>query len=254
MFENWPSIPIKYVPLFGAVFVGSYSALKLANYCTRRKHRFLREDAVPLASRITALTHAVSLMGISGMAMYYDPWFGIQNTEWQKFALQFTISYFTYDLVYMYFCEWDWKFVIHHLIVISSMGTGLFLDKGGAYAMMMLFPGEITNPCYMSWELSKRYGYDCAHRMMSYIFTWSFLTIRLLMLTPLSGVILYRLLFVHDGLSHLTKGLWVSCILGFNYGNYLWSRNMWKGYQKFRQKERERLAALPAPSNEDKED
>ncbi len=86
-----------------------------------------RNDWLDLRNRIVSIIHGTSALFLSGYNTYFvHSACGEKNTSFEMFILNFSLTYFTYDLVAMaYLGILDKSMTIHHLIVMFGIIGGL---------------------------------------------------------------------------------------------------------------------------------
>ena len=112
-----------------------------------------------ITNRTIAFTHAIITTVTSGIDLYIENnlEYDSENTLSQIYIMNFSLSYFIMDLLYLIFMEWNLVFIMHHLLSIVMFSSILNFEISGYCIMLALFYGEITNPIRMIWiELSKR--------------------------------------------------------------------------------------------------
>lgn len=82
--------------------------------------------------------------------------FASPNTELQNIVLDYSISYFTMDLIhYLVFNPNDVLFIGHHLATLFVFVTCRYLVSHGAFAILILLGlAEVTSFCQNTWTLA----------------------------------------------------------------------------------------------------
>jgi hypothetical protein len=125
-----------------------YLVIKLCKF-----HKLLVDEAPiehikDLENRVVSFLHGVGSLVLSGYHyMMIRTTCGELNTSYQRNVMIFSVSYFTYDLLAMFFEGLlDKAMVIHHPLCMFGFGLPLYENISGNYAMMALFSSEISNP------------------------------------------------------------------------------------------------------------
>lgn len=86
-----------------------------------------REDMLDMRNRIVSIIHGTLCMFLSGYNTYFvHSQCGEGNTHFEDLIMQFSCSYFLYDLVAMAFLGiLDTSMFIHHNICVFGMLAGL---------------------------------------------------------------------------------------------------------------------------------
>ncbi|MQL75120.1 hypothetical protein Taro_007484 [Colocasia esculenta] len=82
--------------------------------------------------------------------------FAAPNAAFQRLVLDYSIAYFTTDLLhYMVFYPGDYLFIGHHLATLFVFVTCRFLAFHGAFALLVLLVlAEVTSACQNVWTLA----------------------------------------------------------------------------------------------------
>jgi len=82
--------------------------------------------------------------------------FAAPNDPFQNLVLDFSISYFTVDLLhYLILIPGDYLFIAHHLATLFVFVTCRYLAHHGAFSLLVLLVlAEVTSACQNVWTLS----------------------------------------------------------------------------------------------------
>ena len=171
-----------------------------------------------------------------------------ENTEADEKLLHISCGYFLYDLLYIFLCERDIKFVIHHLISLTVWGTTLNAGRGCELANCCLLMGESTTPILNAWWLAKQAGHERLARGLSRIFTAGFLGVRVAILP------FYVVPFANEALrgedlekrvGTLRARLWAALVVLSMFGGLVWARSLVRGLLKDLRKGKRQIQAKP---------
>ncbi|GFY87345.1 DNA-binding storekeeper-like protein [Actinidia rufa] len=137
----------------------------LRNVSHRIPHRLLRRlpPLVPklrpeAASCFISLLHGTPAVLFASLSILSDPsrGFASPNTDPQDSALDYSIAYFSMDLVhYLIFYPSDLLFIGHHLATLFVFVTCRYLVAHGAFAILvLLILAEVTSFCQNTWTLA----------------------------------------------------------------------------------------------------
>jgi TLC domain len=107
-----------------------------------------RADYLDLRNRITSFVHGLLVLFLSGYNTYFaHSQCGESNTRLEEYIMAFSNGYFAYDLVAMaYLGICDRSMLIHHIICISGLTSGLLTTNAADILVGALFLTEISNP------------------------------------------------------------------------------------------------------------
>ncbi|XP_073006739.1 TLC domain-containing protein At5g14285-like [Typha latifolia] len=82
--------------------------------------------------------------------------FALPNSNFQNLVLDFSIAYFTVDLLhYLILIPGEYLFVAHHLATLFVFITCRYLTLHGAFALLVLLVfAEVTSACQNIWTLA----------------------------------------------------------------------------------------------------
>uniref|UniRef100_A0A1D1Y2Q4 Transmembrane protein 136 n=1 Tax=Anthurium amnicola TaxID=1678845 RepID=A0A1D1Y2Q4_9ARAE len=111
------------------------------------------------SSCIISLVHGTpaAIMAVAAILAVPDNWgFAAPNTDFQCMVLEYSIAYFTTDLLhYVVFYSGDYLFIAHHLATLFVFVTCRFLVFHGAFAILVLLVlAEVTSACQNVWTLA----------------------------------------------------------------------------------------------------
>ncbi|XP_008792221.2 TLC domain-containing protein At5g14285-like [Phoenix dactylifera] len=114
-----------------------------------------RPDA---SSCFISLCHGTPAVFLALSAILSQPirGFASPNTNFQNLVLDFSIAYFTSDLLhYLIFVPGDYLFIAHHLATLFVLVTCRCLVLHGAFAVLVLLVfAEVTSFCQNVWALA----------------------------------------------------------------------------------------------------
>ena len=139
---------LKWCLIGTTIWSSIYLVIKLFKF-----HRLLIKDGTidqikDLENRVVSFLHGFGALLMSGYHyMVIRTNCGELNSVYQRNVMIFSVSYFTYDLLAMYFEGLlDAAMIIHHPLCIFGFTLPLYENISGNYAMMALFSSEISNP------------------------------------------------------------------------------------------------------------
>jgi hypothetical protein len=161
------------------------------------------------------------------------------NTVLETYMMQFSLAYLLFDTI---FSIADPLFLIHHVLSISYLVSVLRLGVGGVSTVFVFFIGEVTSPVFNSFtvlnEIRREYKYPWAlrlFRVISPVFTFSFILVRTFVSVPLVTWYARRLLLDSHAIPLTYRlGMLTLVVLGLA-GSQVWS---WKLYAGWRRKRR----------------
>ncbi|XP_010248879.1 PREDICTED: TLC domain-containing protein At5g14285-like [Nelumbo nucifera] len=145
--------PIPILPMFFSMFLSIYL---VAYYIVFRnwspKHR------TEASSCLISLAHGTPAVVLAtyAIATQSPRGFASPNTSFQNLVLDFSIAYFSMDLVhYLIFFPNDILFMAHHLATLFVFLTCRYMVFHGAFAILVLLVlAEITSACQNTWTLA----------------------------------------------------------------------------------------------------
>ena len=107
-----------------------------------------KADDLDLRNRLVSFIHGLALFFLSGYHYMVIPSeCGQFNSIFQRRMMCFTLSYFCYDFVAMYFENLlDKTMTIHHSLCMLLIFVALYENLGGNIALSTFFAAEISNP------------------------------------------------------------------------------------------------------------
>lgn len=114
-----------------------------------------------LRNRFVSLCHALGCIGYSTYHYIYvnPPECGAINTDFQRKCMIFSMSYFIYDTLAMWYDGLlDTAMMIHHPLCIFGMYLPLYENTQGNFAMLAVYMTEISNPSMTSRHLLRLTG------------------------------------------------------------------------------------------------
>ncbi|XP_078447558.1 DNA-binding storekeeper [Wolffia australiana] len=162
--------------------------------------------------------------------------FGAPNTQFQSIVLDYSIAYFTVDLLhYLLLYPGDYLFIGHHLATLFVFITCRYLVFHGAFAILvLLFLAEITSFCQNVWTLAQMQKNESAIAAKVYeLLSPPFLSLYTVVRGFLGPLFFYKMsLFYLSGKAREVMPLWVSLSWIFVVGaaisvSILWVLNNW---------------------------
>ncbi|KAJ0976974.1 hypothetical protein J5N97_012448 [Dioscorea zingiberensis] len=105
-----------------------------------------------------SLFHGTPAVFLAVFAIQTQPsWgFAYPNTNFDNLVLDFSIAYFTVDLLhYLILIPGDYLFIAHHLATLFVFVTCRYLVLHGAFALLVLLVlAEVTSLCQNIWTLA----------------------------------------------------------------------------------------------------
>ncbi|XP_068327446.1 TLC domain-containing protein At5g14285-like [Pyrus communis] len=166
-----PTLPTPTLPTFFSIFLLIYlSAYFLLFRNWGPKHR-------PGASScLISLSHGSAAAAMAAHAIlrsHKATTFASPNTATQNTVLEFSIAYFSLDLLhYLIFFPNDVLFILHHLATLYVFTTCRYAVRHGAHAILvLLFLAEITSGCQNAWTLAgfRRSGSPAAAKLYDFL-------------------------------------------------------------------------------------
>ncbi|KFK33540.1 hypothetical protein AALP_AA5G026900 [Arabis alpina] len=110
------------------------------------------------ASCLMSLFHGTPAVVIASHALLTTPRaaFASPNTAVESAVLDFSMAYFTIDLLhYLIFLPNDFLFIIHHVATLYVFATCRFVVGHGAHALLLLLIlAEATSACQNAWTIA----------------------------------------------------------------------------------------------------
>lgn len=150
LISNGLCFPI-FFPMFCTIYILGYFVV-FRNWSP--KHR---PDA---SSCFISLFHGTPAVFLAAAAILNQPVRGFAfaepNTQFQNLVLDFSISYFTVDLLhYLVLIPGDVLFIAHHLATLFVFVTCRYLVHHGAFSLLVLLVlAEVTSACQNLWTLA----------------------------------------------------------------------------------------------------
>ncbi|XP_062152618.1 TLC domain-containing protein At5g14285 [Alnus glutinosa] len=151
--RGWLSIETLAIPLFFSIFVAIYL---IAYFIVFQKWSpKLRPEA---SSCLISLAHGTPAVLLATYSILADSTrgFASPNTKAENLVLDFSISYFSTDLLhYTVFYPRDLLFIGHHLATLFVFVTCRYVASHGACAILaLLILAEVTSACQNAWTLA----------------------------------------------------------------------------------------------------
>jgi hypothetical protein len=99
-------------------------------------------------NRVVSLVHAVvsTVICAYALSVHQGGWLDSPATRIEGMCLAFSTAYFLIDTISMALTDWSWLYFWHHVITISTMGTGAFFGHYGFIMCAATVLGEVGNP------------------------------------------------------------------------------------------------------------
>lgn len=164
------------------------------------------------------------------------------NLVLETYMMQFSLAYLLFDTV---FSITDPLFLAHHFLSISYLISVLRLGVGGSSTVFVFFIGEVTSPVFNSFtvlnEIRREYRYPWARRLfrlVSPVFTFSFILVRTFISIPLVAWYSKRLLFDSPAIPLAYRmGMQALVTAGLG-GSQVWSWRLYRGWVRSRATEK----------------
>ena len=153
-----------------------------------------------------------------------------EMTPFQKDILYLSRGYFMYDLINVCINK-KYLFIFHHISLILFFNIFEKYNCGKLF-VQALFIGEVTNPFLQLWTISKNLKYKNMFKVVNNIFSPLFLVVRGICM-PYFFYTNYKTLENKKIMSTFDSRLILTLSVLFNVGNFMWSRNLLKGYLKW---------------------
>lgn len=162
--------------------------------------------------------------------------FAAPNTPFQNLVLEYSVAYFTMDLIhYLIFYPSDILFIGHHLATLFVFLTCRFAVTHGAFAILsLLILAEVTSFLQNVWTLanSRRFDADFAAKVYA-ILSPPFYVLYTIVRGFLGPMFVYRMVgfYVSGGVDGLIpRWVWVSWVVVVSTAimvSILWIWNLW---------------------------
>ncbi|XP_008812409.1 TLC domain-containing protein At5g14285 [Phoenix dactylifera] len=140
-------------PSFFAMFCLIYLLGRLVVF-----RKWSPKNRLDASSCFISLFHGTPAVFLALSAILSQPirGFASPNTNFQNLVLDFSIAYFTTDLLhYLIFIPGDYLFIAHHLATLFVFVTCRYLVLRGAFAILVLLVfAEVTSFCQNAWTLA----------------------------------------------------------------------------------------------------
>jgi hypothetical protein len=164
------------------------------------------------------------------------------NSVLETYMMQFSLAYLLFDTV---FSITEPLFLAHHFLSISYLISVLRLGVGGSSTVFVFFIGEVTSPVFNSFtvlnEIRREYRYPWARRLfrlVSPVFTFSFILVRTFISIPLVAWYSKRLLFDSPAIPLAYRmGMQALVTAGLG-GSQVWSWRLYRGWVRSRATEK----------------
>lgn len=194
-----------------------------------------RPDAT---SCLISLAHGTPAVVLALYALYTNTAIGFasQNSKSQNLALDFSIAYFTVDLLhFLVLLPGDVLFIAHHLATLFVFVTCRYLVLHGAFAILVLLVlAEVTSACQNIWTLAGLRRADLAmaanvYRILSPPFYVLYSIMRMVLgpLFFLKMSIYYLSGQVDDVIPRWVSVSWIVVVGGAILVSIMWISNLW---------------------------
>lgn len=191
-------------------------------------YRFLFSPASTMF--LIPFTHGTSTSALAGYHLLTRDISPIVMTPFQHSLMDFSHSYFIYDLINVCLNR-EYLYMTHHTSIMIFMHLFKKYDYGRLF-MQSLFLGEITNPFLNIWLYSKKDVQSQLFRVINHVFTLLFVAVRGLIMP---WFFFSSLMEIKNDLRVEKMDYYLLCILSivFNIANLAWMRGLVKGYFKW---------------------
>lgn len=168
---------------------------------------------------VSGFVHASVVTLLSCLSLYnYGYEYNRENLFFEELVSKYSLYYFIIDSFLLFF-DFNLIYILHHFFAILIIKTILDLGHGSSLLMLMLFLGEITNPFRLSKTMIYNYN-KLTYNILNFIFSWSFLFIRCIVMSYFFYHISYNYIIYLDDYNKfkLFFGLIFSLI-----GSYYWA-------------------------------
>lgn len=181
---------------------------------------------------VSGFVHASVVSCLSCISLYcYGYGYDRENLFFEELVSKYSLYYFIIDSIFLLF-DFNLIYILHHFFAILIIKTILDLGHGSSLLMLMLFLGEITNPFRLSKTMIYNYN-KLTYNILNFIFSWSFLFIRCIVMSYFFYNIFYNYIIYLDNYDKykLLTGLCLS-LLGSYYWAYLIIKKKINNYYK----------------------
>lgn len=145
----------------------------------------LRRRSLAFNNRVVSLLHALVALLVCPVALnWHHPLsgFGQKTTDYQRFAMNLSLGYFTYDMLCCLYISLDVADLAHHLCTMLGLAVGVCNGVSGAELTFCLLLMEVSNPFLHGRFLMKELGWKetSLSSMNDIAFAVSFFICRLL--------------------------------------------------------------------------
>ncbi|WOL04153.1 TLC domain-containing protein [Canna indica] len=185
-----------------------------------------------------------ALLAVSAILNQPVRGFASANTNFQNHVLDFSIGYFTVDLLhYLIFIPEDYLFIAHHLATLFVFATCRYLVAHGAFSILVLLVlAEVTSACQNVWTLAglRKADLPAAAKIYKYL-SPPFYVLYTVMRGFIGPVFFYNMsAYYLSGKASNVIPLWVSAawivvVGGAILVSIMWISNLWLEF--FRKKE-----------------
>lgn len=146
-----------------------------------------------------------------------------------------SVGYFVADFVHFVLFEPDFLFFFHHVFSIGMMGSAGIIGRGAGAATAAIVQGEITNPFQSAWTVARFAKAQRALVVLSPLFTFAFVSVRLSLVPYWSYLINVNLWFGpnHSAVPFAVVASWSAMSVFMVVGGFAWSYSLIKGLIKF---------------------
>lgn len=156
-------------------------------------------------------------------------------SEEQLKILNLSSGYFIYDLLKMAIIKKyrNYLYTAHHIVLLYFYHF-FYKYNLADFFIQALFLGELTNPILQIWYISKLNNKKILFRYTNHIFTILFLTFRCILIP----IFLYKKInqLYNFQISKFDMNSILTLSFMFNFGNYIWSYQLFRGYLKWLKK------------------
>ena len=193
---------------------------------------FRRHTRLNLASHLTSMAHAVSVIGLTAYGLWHGPHWNDVNTLYQNQVAMWSLGYFLFDTFYLFMHEFTREFFCHHAIIGGFLASCYHLNQGAYYALLGLLVGEITNPVQLIWSFARKNKLTKLYNALSPIFTIYFVSVRCVVIPIVTAAMNYHL-FYNSSVELQWKLVWMALGWGMNLVSWWWCYMLWLGYKKY---------------------
>ncbi|KAL3141132.1 hypothetical protein ABBQ38_003483 [Trebouxia sp. C0009 RCD-2024] len=145
----------------------------------------LRQRSLGFNNRAVSLLHALVALTLCPAALNWQHPFsgyGQKTTDYQRFVMNISLGYFTYDMLCCLYIDLDFANVAHHLCTTLGLAVGVCNGVSGTELTFCLLLMEVSNPFLHGRFLLKELGWKQTHLSVinDLAFAISFFVCRLL--------------------------------------------------------------------------